>query len=94
MSEVQTTQPNRKEREGEVVSDKMKQTIVVRVKRRVHHPIYRKAITLSKKFYAHDPKDEAKTGDMVIIRETRPISKLKHWELVKIVRRANVVAQA
>lgn len=92
MTEAPTTQSHRKEREGEVVSDKMKRTIVVRVKRRVHHPVYRKAITLTKKFYADDPKNEAKMGDVVLIRETRPLSKLKRWELVHIVRRAEATA--
>ena len=78
----------RKQRVGEVVSDKMTKTIVVRVERRFPHPQYKKIVTSYKKFYAHDEKAEAKTGDMVCIEESRPLSKLKRWTLVKVVERA------
>jgi len=91
MSEASEQQKNRKEREGEVVSDKMDKTIVVRVDRRFRHPLYKKVLTRSKKFYAHDAEGTAKTGDVVKIRETRPLSKLKRWELVKVVRQATTV---
>ena len=91
MSEVSEQQKNRKEREGEVVSDKMDKTIVVRVDRRFRHPLYKKVMTRSKKFYAHDAEGTAKTGDVVKIRETRPLSKLKRWELVEVVRQAATV---
>jgi small subunit ribosomal protein S17 len=74
----------RKERDGLVVSDKMKKTIVVKVTRRVPHPKFKKIVQLSKKFYAHDEKGEAKVGDVVTIRETRPLSALKRWELVSV----------
>jgi len=78
----------RKERIGEVVSNKMTKTIVVRVERRFPHPRFKKIVTAYKKFYAHDEKAEAKIGDTVRIEETRPLSKLKRWKLVEIVERA------
>ncbi|HEY4414792.1 MAG TPA: 30S ribosomal protein S17 [Verrucomicrobiae bacterium] len=77
----------RKERVGEVVSNKMAKTIVVRVERRFPHPQYKKIVTAYKKFYAHDEKAEAKIGDTVRIEETRPLSKLKRWKLVEVVER-------
>jgi small subunit ribosomal protein S17 len=78
--------PSRKERTGEVLSNKMQKTIVVRVERRVPHPKFKKIIRVHNKFYAHDEKSEAKPGDRVLIRETRPLSKLKRWELVSILK--------
>ena len=78
---------NRKERVGEVVSNKMTKTIVVRVQRRFPHPQFKKIVTAYKKFYAHDEKAEAKIGDTVRIEETRPMSKLKRWKLVEVVER-------
>jgi small subunit ribosomal protein S17 len=77
----------RKERVGEVVSNKMAKTIVVRVERRFPHAQYKKIVTAYKKFYAHDEKAEAKIGDTVRIEETRPLSKLKRWKLVEVVER-------
>ena len=77
----------RKERTGEVISNKMAKTIVVRVERRFPHPRYKKVVTGYKKFYAHDEKSEAKVGDRVRIEETRPLSKTKRWRLVEIVER-------
>jgi small subunit ribosomal protein S17 len=77
----------RKERVGEVVSNKMAKTIVVRVERRFPHAQYKKIVTAYKKFYAHDEKSEAKIGDTVRIEETRPLSKLKRWKLVEVVER-------
>jgi small subunit ribosomal protein S17 len=78
---------NRKERVGEVVSNKMAKTIVVRVERRFPHAQYKKIVTAYKKFYAHDEKAEAKIGDTVRIEETRPLSQLKRWRLVEVVER-------
>ncbi|MGH7975940.1 MAG: 30S ribosomal protein S17 [Limisphaerales bacterium] len=78
----------RKERVGEVVSNKMAKTIVVRVERRFPHARYKKIVTAYKKFYAHDEKNEAKIGDRVRIEETRPLSKTKCWRLVEVVERA------
>lgn len=76
---------HRKERTGEVISDKMDKTIVVRVERRFQHPRFKKVVTSFKKFYAHDEKNEAKVGDLVLIAETRPLSKSKSWRLVQVV---------
>lgn len=76
---------NRKERIGEVVSNKMTKTIVVRVERRFPHPQYKKIVTAYKKFYAHDEKNTAKVGDRVRIEETRPLSKTKCWRLVEVI---------
>ena len=73
----------RKQRVGEVVSDKMTKTIVVRVERRYPHAQYKKIVTSYKKFYAHDEKSEAKAGDTVCIEESRPLSKLKRWTVVR-----------
>ena len=78
---------NRKQRVGEVVSNKMTKTIVVRVERRFPHPKFKKIVTSYKKFYAHDEKTEAKTGDTVLIEECRPLSKLKRWTLIQVVER-------
>ena len=78
---------NRKQRVGEVVSNKMTKTIVVRVERRFPHPKFKKIVTSYNKFYAHDETAEAKIGDTVRIEETRPLSKLKRWRLVEVVER-------
>jgi small subunit ribosomal protein S17 len=85
------TRGKRKERLGEVVSNKMTKTIVVRVERRYPHRKYKKVVTGYKKFYAHDEKAEAKIGDTVRIEETRPLSKLKRWRLVAVVERSSGV---
>ena len=69
--------------EGVVVSDKGDKTIVVRVERRVKHPLYGKIIRLSKKYHAHDEANTAKEGDVVRIEECAPVSKLKTWRLVE-----------
>ena len=87
MPETQLTRTHRKERVGEVISDKMTKTIVVRVERRFRHPRFKKVITRYRKLYAHDEKREAKVGDRVRIEETRPLSRLKCWRLVEVVGR-------
>lgn len=87
MEQTNNTGGHRKERLGEVVSNKMAKTIVVRVERRFPHPQYKKVVTQYKKFYAHDEKSEAKPGDRVRIQETRPLSRLKRWRLVEVVER-------
>jgi len=84
---------NRKERVGEVVSNKMTKTIVVRVERRFQHPRFKKIVTGYNKFYAHDEKSEAKVGDRVRIQETRPLSKTKRWRLVQVVEKASEVTR-
>ena len=83
-----TTRSMRKVREGVVISAKMDRTIVVEQKRRVPHPLYKRYITLTKKYYAHDEKNECGEGDVVRIMETRPLSKQKRWRLVSILEKA------
>jgi small subunit ribosomal protein S17 len=78
---------HRKERVGEVISNKMTKTIVVRVQRRFPHPQFKKVVTQFNKFYAHDEKNEAKVGDRVRIQECRPLSKTKRWRLIEVVER-------
>ncbi|GAB7141412.1 30S ribosomal protein S17 [Deferribacterales bacterium RsTz2092] len=78
----------RKARRGVVVSDKMDKTITVKVERQMLHPLYKKYIKRTKKFYAHDENNEARIGDVVEIAETKPISKLKCWRLVTVVSRS------
>ena len=68
--------------EGVVVSDKNDKTIVVKVERRLRHPVLKKTVRLSKKYHAHDENNTAKAGDTVRIEETRPLSKQKRWTLV------------
>ena len=79
---------SRKTRVGLVVSDKMEKTVVVSIERRVQHPVYGKMVRRTKRFKAHDERNEAKTGDTVRIMETRPMSKDKRWRVVEIVERA------
>jgi small subunit ribosomal protein S17 len=81
----------RKERLGEVISNKMTKTIIVQVERRFPHPKFKKVVTGYKKLYAHDEKSEAKVGDRVRIEETRPLSKTKRWRLVEVVVRSSGV---
>ena len=81
---------HKNEKVGEVVSTKMTKTIIVQVSRRVPHPLYKRIITKRKKFYAHDEQNSARLGDVVRIRETRPLSKLKRWSLEEIVRRSSL----
>lgn len=73
---------------GKVVSDKMDKSIVVLIERRVQHPLYGKSIRCSTKLHAHDENNTAKTGDVVTIKESRPISKTKSWTLVEVVEAA------
>jgi small subunit ribosomal protein S17 len=76
----------RKSLVGEVVSDKMDKTVVVRTVSRVPHPRFGKIIKQTAKFHAHDEKNEAKMGDKVRITETRPLSKTKRWRLVEVLK--------
>ncbi len=82
----------RKNREGIVISDSMDKTVVVGVERRFRHPTYGKEIKRSKKYYAHDEKNEARKGDVVRIVETRPLSKLKRWRLVEVLKKGKATA--
>jgi len=74
----------RKEKIGEVVSNKMQKTVVVKIDRLVKHPVYKKYIRRTTKFKAHDEENRCKVGDKVRIRETRPLSKEKRWRVVEI----------
>jgi small subunit ribosomal protein S17 len=69
--------------QGEVVSDKNDKTIVVKVERRLRHPVFKKTVRVSKKYHAHDEKNEAKIGEIVRIQEMKPMSKLKRWSFVE-----------
>lgn len=73
---------------GKVVSDKMDKSIVVLIERQVQHPLYGKLIRRSTKLHAHDENNTAKAGDVVTIKESRPISKTKAWTLVEVVEAA------
>ncbi len=79
----------RKTRIGMVVSDKMNKSIVVSIERKVLHPTYKKYVKKTTTLMAHDEKQEAHTGDTVMIMETRPLSKNKRWRLVEIVKKAD-----
>jgi small subunit ribosomal protein S17 len=76
---------------GKVVSTKMSKTIVVQVIMKKAHPLYRRVVAKSKKFYAHDEKGVAHVGDFVEIEETRPMSKLKRWRVTNIIQKAKLV---
>ena len=78
----------RKERAGVVTSNKMEKSITVAVKWKEKHPIYGKFVSKTKKYHAHDEKNECTIGDTVKIMETRPLSKTKRWRLVEIIERA------
>jgi small subunit ribosomal protein S17 len=80
----------RKVRVGVVVSNKMHKTVVVKVTRQTEHPLYGKRIIKSKKYVAHDEENVCNIGDQIRIRETRPLSRTKRWELVEIVRKAPI----
>jgi small subunit ribosomal protein S17 len=92
MSETDTTTAParargiRKTLVGEVVSDKMDKTVVVRTVSRVPHPRFGKIVKQTAKFHAHDEKNEAKLGDKVLIMETRPLSRLKRWRLIEVLK--------
>ena len=77
---------------GTVVSDKPDKTVVVKVERKVKHPLYGKIIRLSKKYHAHDEDNSFKAGETVRIEETRPISKLKTWKVIDRVQASKGVA--
>lgn len=80
----------RNEKIGIVVSTKMQKTIVVEIEMRKAHPKYKRVMKSNKKFYAHDEQNSARMGDVVRIREMRPLSKLKRWSLEEIVRRSSL----
>lgn len=82
-------QSRRQQRVGRVVSNKMDKTIVVAVERLKKHRIYKRTYKVTKKFHVHDENNEGQIGDTVLIEESRPISKTKHWRLVQIVKRGS-----
>lgn len=86
--EPEVKQGNRKERVGIVISTSMNKTITVAVRRLKEHKLYKKALRQTKKFKAHDEAETCQVGDLVRIRETRPLSKTKRWRLVKVIKRA------
>ena len=81
----------RQEKVGTVTSNKMQKTVVVTVERQFIHPLYKRVVRRSKKFLAHDEKNECRVGDTVRIQETRPLSRLKHWRVVQVVSKAEQV---
>ncbi len=87
---TETTRGRRRSLIGVVVSVKMDKTAVVSVERRRPHPLYRKIVRTTKRYKAHDPRNEAVLGDVVRIEETRPISKDKHWRIAETMTRGNV----
>ena len=86
-TKTEKTAGQRKVLVGQVVSTKMAKTIVVEVNRQRAHPMYRRVVKRSKKFYAHDETGQAHVGDVVRIVESRPLSKLKRWTLGEVIRR-------
>ncbi|MFN3996113.1 MAG: 30S ribosomal protein S17 [bacterium] len=84
---------NKKKLIGVVTSDKMDKTVVVKVERSKTHPKYKKVVKQYKKFYAHNENNEAKKGDKVLIMESRPLSKLKRWVVIKILEKQNEVRE-
>ena len=86
MNEQTTT--NTRKLTGCVVSDKMNKTVTVLVERKVKHPLYGKFVSRSKKYHAHDEKNEFHPGDLVLIEETRPMSRTKTWKVVELIEKA------
>jgi small subunit ribosomal protein S17 len=94
MAETQKkTGSGRKQQIGYVTSTAMAKTIVVEVKRQKAHPLYRRVVNRTKKFYAHDEKGLAQVGDVVRIEETRPLSRLKRWRLIEVLRKTKLAPQ-
>jgi len=86
---MQRAKSSVKESEGYVVSDRMEKTVVVEVTRLTRHALYKKVLRKSRRFKAHDEGNTCSTGDRVLIRETRPLSKEKRWQVVKIIEKAH-----
>ena len=88
MSEAtQDTTGQRKQRQGRIVSDAMEKTVVVSVERQMSHPLYGKQVKRQKKYHAHDEANEFRKGDLVVIEETRPLSRKKRWRVVELLER-------
>ena len=91
MSEISNDRANKRTLTGRVVSDKMNKTVTVLVERRIKHELYGKYLTLSKKYHAHDEKNEFHEGDTVTIEECRPLAKTKAWRVVNLVEKSRAV---
>lgn len=89
MTEANDLQSNKTSRTitGKVISDKMNKTIVVQIERKVKHPLYGKYVRRFTKMYAHDEENSSRIGDLVLIQQVRPLSKLKRWTLLEILKR-------
>ena len=85
---IENQHSNARKLTGRVVSDKMKKTVTVLVERKVKHPLYGKFVRRSKKYHAHDENNEFHPGDLVLIEETRPLSRTKTWKVVKLMEKA------
>ncbi len=83
----------RRQKKGTVVSDKMDKSVVVVVTRVRRHPLYKKTVRSTKKYLAHSPQNDVHLGDRVIIEETRPLSKHKHWRVVQVIERGEQTPQ-
>ena len=94
MTEATRATGRRKQRKGTVVSDKMDKTVVVAVTRVRRHPLYKKTVRSTKRYLAHSPGNDVHDGDWVLIEETRPLSKLKHWRVVEVLQRSAQSSQA
>jgi len=86
--QMMTDRPQRKTRTGFVVSDKMDKTVVISISQTVKHPLYSKIYKRNSKLYAHDENNDARVGDLVVVSETRPLSKTKRWRVVEVLERA------
>lgn len=88
MSEAtRDTTGRRKQRRGRIVSDAMEKTVVVSVERQMSHPLYGKQVKRQKKYHAHDETNEFRKGDLVVIEETRPLSRKKRWRVIELLER-------
>jgi small subunit ribosomal protein S17 len=92
MIEASRSTGRRKQRKGIVVSDKMDKSVVVAVMRVRRHPLYKKTVRSTKKYLAHSPQNDIHVGDRVLIEETRPLSKHKHWRVVEVLGRGEQVS--
>ena len=82
---------NRKQLTGEVVSDAMDKTVIVKVERRFPHPRYNKYVKKSKRYYAHDEKNNCSNGDLILIEESKPLSKNKRWVVKNLVKKSEKI---
>ncbi len=94
MTEASKSTGRRKQRKGIVISDKMDKSVVVAVMRVRRHPLYKKTVRSTKKYHAHSPQNDVHIGDRVLIEETRPLSKRKHWRVVEVLDRGEQVPLA